>query len=418
MRSSGIAPAGADEAWRGGRDPRAAGGQDGGCAATGCDSTGSGSSGRRSASKTTPGPPGSTLRRFHESRSAGRTCCALSPGSTTASPTPRRSSRSTSGSPPTSARFGHPDGADPARFQLVAPYEADPRQWERLPWVDRYSGERYRISTTAQTGGPGVARVQTYRDVLEDFQHHPEAKSAGPDGQPCTRQTVGLLQRRRVRTVPELLAYVGKESNRLEEVEAGLEHDPDEVYTEYTDATRDPWRSLVLPVLKHIPAKRLVEETGLAMSTIKAARNGHTNPHGRNRQPWHVGAPRGTTRPTEVRQDGPRGGATQLTRQRMQPGTRSTGASGIPRRSSARSCRTCRECRSARWRKQRGSRSATVHWCGEGRRHRTRGTGRRSPPSGKRVNRDGVGRTELRLAHDRLGHPVHAHPTASTCSLR
>ncbi len=176
------------------------------------------------------------------------------------------------------ARFGHPDGADPARFQLFAPYEADPRQWERLPWVDRYSGERYRISTTAQTGGPGVARVQTYRDVLEDFQHHPEAKSAGSDGQPCTRQTVGLLQRRRVGTVPELLAYVGKESNRLEEVEAGLGHDPDEVYTQYADPGREPWRPLVLPVLKHIPAKRLTEDTGLAMSTVKAARNGHTVP--------------------------------------------------------------------------------------------------------------------------------------------
>ena len=40
----------------------------------------------------------------------------------------------------------------------------------------------------------------------------------------------------------------------------------------------------MLPVLKHIPAKRLAEETGLAVSTIKAARNGHTNPHGPNRK--------------------------------------------------------------------------------------------------------------------------------------
>lgn len=39
----------------------------------------------------------------------------------------------------------------------------------------------------------------------------------------------------------------------------------------------------MLPVLKHTPAKRLAEETGLAVSTVKAARNGHTSPHGRNR---------------------------------------------------------------------------------------------------------------------------------------
>lgn len=182
------------------------------------------------------------------------------------------------------ARFGHPDGVDLTRFQLIAPYEANPRQWLRLPWINRYSGERYRISTTADTGGVGVARVQTYRDVLEDFLYHAEAKSAGPDGRPCHRQTLGLLQRRVVRSIPALTTHVGKESNKLEEVEAGIEHDPDEVWTEYRDPRRDPWETLVLPVLKQIPAKRLAVKTGLALRTVKAARNGHTKPHSQNRQ--------------------------------------------------------------------------------------------------------------------------------------
>ena len=163
---------------------------------------------------------------------------------------------------------------------------AQSRRWRRLglPWIDRYTGQSYGISTTADTGGPDVAPVQTYRDVLEDFLHHPEAKSAGPDGRPCNRQTVGLLQRRVVRSLPELTTHVGKESNRLEEVELGFEHNPDEVWTEYVDPGRNPWRTLVLPVLKQIPAKKLAEETGLAVSTVKAARNGHTSPHGRNQK--------------------------------------------------------------------------------------------------------------------------------------
>lgn len=42
--------------------------------------------------------------------------------------------------------------------------------------------------------------------------------------------------------------------------------------------------SLALAVLKQIPAKRLANETGLALSTVKAARNVHTNPHGQNQQ--------------------------------------------------------------------------------------------------------------------------------------
>lgn len=177
--------------------------------------------------------------------------------------------------------FGHPDGADPERFQLVAPFERDPRRWQRLPWTDRFSGERFRLSATAETGGAGVARVQTYLDVLADFRTHPEAKSAAPEGGPCTRRTVGLLRRRVVR--PAYLVHVGKESNKLEEVEAGLEHDPEEVYAEYADPRRDPWRVLVLPVLRDVPARRLSEETGLAVTTVKAARNGRTAPLGRTR---------------------------------------------------------------------------------------------------------------------------------------
>jgi hypothetical protein len=47
--------------------------------------------------------------------------------------------------------------------------------------------------------------------------------------------------------------HVGKEANKLEAVEAGLEHDPEAVYTEYISSKYDPWRTLVLPVLKQIP---------------------------------------------------------------------------------------------------------------------------------------------------------------------
>ena len=40
----------------------------------------------------------------------------------------------------------------------------------------------------------------------------------------------------------------------------------------------------MLPVLKRIPAKSPAADTGLALSTVKAARNGRTVPHGRNRE--------------------------------------------------------------------------------------------------------------------------------------
>lgn len=158
------------------------------------------------------------------------------------------------------------------------------RQWTKMSWTDRYSGKRYRISTTADMGGVGMARVQTYRDVLEDFLYHPEAKSAGANGRQSDRQTVGLLCRQVVRSVPELTPHVGKESNRLEEVEAGIEHSPEEVWTEYQDPGRDPWATLVLPVLRQMPIERRVEATGLHRRSLFALRAGERRPHPGNRQ--------------------------------------------------------------------------------------------------------------------------------------
>jgi hypothetical protein len=183
------------------------------------------------------------------------------------------------------APFGHPAGVDPARFHLVAPFETDPRKWEKLRWTNLYdaTGTRYTIRTrTSPYAVPGEARVKTYRDVLDEYRRHPEAKSLAPDGTLCTGATVGLLRRRPVTAL--YLTHVGKESNRLEEVEAGLVHDPEEVYTAYPDPAHDPWRLLVVPVLKHLPIPHLHEQSGLSRTQLKALRNAHAQPHARHRE--------------------------------------------------------------------------------------------------------------------------------------
>lgn len=49
--------------------------------------------------------------------------------------------------------------------------------------------------------------------LLDSYQHHPEAKSLGPDGKPCEFDTRGLLQRAHiVANWPPV--YIGKESDR------------------------------------------------------------------------------------------------------------------------------------------------------------------------------------------------------------
>ena len=64
-----------------------------------------------------------------------------------------------------------------------------------------------------------MARVDTFADVLAKYETHPEAKSLGPNWEPCGRGTVGLLRRRPV-TVGTII-LIRKESNRLEERSRG-----------------------------------------------------------------------------------------------------------------------------------------------------------------------------------------------------
>ena len=71
-------------------------------------------------------------------------------------------------------------------------------------------------------------------------------------GQPCGKQTVGLLQRRHIRI--DQIKYIGKESNSLEEVETGLIHSAENVYTEYLYRRRDEWQTKILPALKEASA--------------------------------------------------------------------------------------------------------------------------------------------------------------------
>lgn len=178
--------------------------------------------------------------------------------------------------------FGHPTGVNPERFHLIAPYEADSRQWLTNSWIDQYSGKDYKITTIGHHGNRHTARVKTYGDVLREYAIHPESKCADADGRPCGKETLGLLQRRHVRI--DEIKYVGKESNSLEEVEVDLIHSPENVYTIYTDPRRDEWQTKILPLLRKLPPAVLVKMTGLSPTTIKDALARRSRPYPQNRK--------------------------------------------------------------------------------------------------------------------------------------
>jgi hypothetical protein len=82
------------------------------------------------------------------------------------------------------------------------------------------------------------------------------------------------------------MRYVGKESNSLEDVESGVVHSEEDVYTEYADPRRDESTQKMLPALKRIRLHVLVEECrgNLSRRALIDFRAGHSRPHRRNRE--------------------------------------------------------------------------------------------------------------------------------------
>jgi hypothetical protein len=177
--------------------------------------------------------------------------------------------------------LGHPPGVNPERFHLIAPYESDSREWLKKTWIDQYSENDYKITTTGYHGDRHTARVKTYGEVLREYEIHPESKYADASGKPCGKQTVGLLQRRHIQV--HQIKYIGKESNSLEEVDAGLIHSAESAYTEYPDPRRDQWTIKIVPALKKLSLSILQRKSGLSRRMLIKARSGQVRPHRKNR---------------------------------------------------------------------------------------------------------------------------------------
>ena len=173
------------------------------------------------------------------------------------------------------AALGYPIGIDPERFHLLAPFEKNPARWMDMEWTDQYSGRRFTIGI-GRSCPPDRVQVRSIRDVILEYRVHPEPKSLGPDGNPCDRATVGLLGRRPVRARERV--YIGKESNRLEDVQVGLVHAVGDVRATYRDPREGIWPTVVAPLLRHIPKRELARAARITPRQVQALRNGHGEP--------------------------------------------------------------------------------------------------------------------------------------------
>ena len=181
---------------------------------------------------------------------------------------------------PVVGALNKPLGRASKPFHLVAPYDKTQAAWIATTYVDIYSDRDYEISTTNFSSQ--VAKVRTYRDLARTYLDHPDPRRLDSTGQQCRRQTKGWLRPRHIHAIHT--EQIGKETNRLEEHQAGLVDNPADQLTRYKAGTRDPWARLVLPVLHHIGQAELRRRTGLSTSALAEILAGRARPHAANRK--------------------------------------------------------------------------------------------------------------------------------------
>jgi len=186
----------------------------------------------------------------------------------------QRASRCQATQPPP----GHPD---PTHFRLVAPYGAA-TQRRRARWVNVHEPDStYQLHT--DRARPGTATADNHHQHADRYFSHIESKSADQDGNPCTRGTQGLLQRRHV-TAGDI-AHIGKEANHLDRRVNG-EVDADEatdLLLTYDDPANDPWIHRDLPRLRLIPLAQVAAATGLSKRRLRDLYKGISTPRPKTR---------------------------------------------------------------------------------------------------------------------------------------
>ena len=100
------------------------------------------------------------------------------------------------------------------KILLICAFSSKQERWIDLECTNVHDGKKYRMVNCKEIDKiPEIAVFPSqFARLVIDYQEHPEAKSLGPDGNPCKADTRGLLKRAHV--VAGEIRYVGKETDR------------------------------------------------------------------------------------------------------------------------------------------------------------------------------------------------------------
>jgi hypothetical protein len=167
-------------------------------------------------------------------------------------------------------------------IQLITGYlgDKDPMEAE---WINKYDPKGYTYNVT-WNGVEGVmfrwdvVKVVTYREVLADYRIHPEVKFADENGKTCGPHTTGQLYRHHVQLAG--VDYIGKESNKVDDVQEGLFEAKDaQLVATPGDLKWDQMRETVFRVLARYNATENARLLGMSRREYERIRAGDSRPH-------------------------------------------------------------------------------------------------------------------------------------------
>jgi hypothetical protein len=182
--------------------------------------------------------------------------------------------------------MGEISNGSQAKLCLVTPFTKDRSAWKTIIYRDIGTGEEYTLFDEELPSKPNQVDAICYGGIIEQHRFHPEPKFCGPDGQPCGRNTRGLLQRRHVQI--ERKIPIRKEGNRSWQagndpsiLESYEMEQPDATATEYvrTDTRRKHATHVVAsPQLRGwlgcVPLDQISYHLGVDRHTLRSVRDG------------------------------------------------------------------------------------------------------------------------------------------------
>jgi len=177
------------------------------------------------------------------------------------------------------------NGAD-SNLCLVTQFTKDRSTWKSAVYRDIATGDEYTLYDEDTPNNPNQIDAICYGGIIEQHRFHPEPKFCGPDGQPCGRNTRGLLQRRHVQVGCKI--PIRKEGNRS--WQAGNDpsilqnyemEQPDATATEYIrsgnkrkHATHGVGSTQLRAWLERVPLDLISYHLGVDRHTLRSVRDG------------------------------------------------------------------------------------------------------------------------------------------------